>query len=91
MGTIVEMAVSVAQLFSDQFSHTFILTRYVWQSSDVRASIQGLRWYHLPKSQIQNYLILLHCVEKPQILYVAGVKPLNMETCAYVSGAGALS
>ena len=83
LGTIIETEASVIQYSASQ---TLLFICYcIQQSTKVCTSFQELCWYNLPKSEIQNYRILLLCVAKPQILYLAGVKPLNMELCLAVS------
>lgn len=44
-----------------------------------------MKWYLLPTSQAKIYLLFMQNVQQPQILYVAGIKPLNMEICVSVS------
>lgn len=54
------------------------------QSNRVYDAARSFKWYYLPQSEMQNYQILLHSAQQPQILYIAGVFPLNMETCVSV-------
>lgn len=44
------------------------------------------KWYILPRHEQRNYNMLLHYVQHPRAIYIAGIKPLNMETCLAVSG-----
>lgn len=56
------------------------------QSCEVSTSLQRIRWYQLPRGEIRIYQIMLHYVGQPQILYIAGIIPLNVETAVDVSG-----
>lgn len=60
------------------------LSRFLLQSNEIYEAIKAFKWYLLPQKEMQNYLILLHNAQQSKILYVAGILPLNMETCVTV-------
>lgn len=55
------------------------------QSNCIYETLLSFKWYELPPSELQIYSILLHHAQQPQIIYIGGVVPLNMETFLDVS------
>lgn len=56
-----------------------------FQSNRVYEAVKVFEWHLMPFRLITNFQIMLHISQQPQILYVAKVKPLNMETSVAVS------
>lgn len=58
---------------------------YFLQSNRIYQAVTELNWYQLSVKDRKIYLMLLLKAQRPQILYIAGLKPLNMETGLAVS------
>lgn len=55
------------------------------QSNRIYNSLYILEWYRLPLKYQHIYHVLIHKAQRPQLLFIAGIRPLNMETCLSVS------
>lgn len=54
------------------------------QSNHMYDALFSLNWYHLPLEKQRIYQTLLHHSQRPQVIYIAGITALNMETCVSV-------
>lgn len=62
-----------------------ILSLIVEVSSDrIYDALITVKWYNLPSNVMKSYYILLQSAQQRKRLYIAGVIPLNMETCLQV-------
>lgn len=58
---------------------------FVLQNTQIYEDLLTFKWHHLPENYKKHYQILLHHVQQPYTIYVAGVMQLNLETCVSVS------
>lgn len=55
------------------------------QSERIYNGLCTLKWYELPLAEQKMYALLLVHAQEPKVFYLAGVKPLNMDTYTKVS------
>lgn len=84
LGTVVDTSVRLRyELFL--FITSLINFLKSSQSNDIREKISSFDWYLLPKQERRNYAMLLHNSQEYKKLFIAGVSPLNLQTCVSVS------
>lgn len=55
------------------------------QGDGIHESLRVFQWFLLPRNNIQIYQILLHHSQQPNVILLAELRELNMETCLAVS------
>ena len=71
------------QPYTKQCKHFILFPNF--QSAEICNAISTFDWYLLPRTERKIYQLLLHHAQEEQVLYIAGIKPLNMETALAVS------
>lgn len=84
LGTIVDISVCI------DLSHSigeWLIINFLrsLQNDKIYEEVKCFEWYRLTKNGAQMYQFFLNYVQQPQVIYVADVWELNMETCVFVS------
>lgn len=90
LGAIID--VSVRHLVEAFEIHLEINRKYLFfnqflihQSTRILDAVAAFEWYLLPHRERKIYQLFLHHAQQEQVLYIAKIKPLNMETSLSVS------
>lgn len=73
------------ELISAQNFEFALKLELLLQNNKIYDAVKCFDWTRFPKNETQIYQIFLMHVQQPQIIYIAGVWELNMETCVFVS------
>lgn len=78
-GTIVDISVGIVYC-----SHVFNNQNRILQNDKIYGAAKCFEWNRLSRHETHIYQIFLVHVQQPQIIYLADVWELNMDTCVSV-------
>lgn len=86
LGTLVSNSVCFNGNSANHFSfinQTIFFLNF--QSTIISDAVSVLDWHLLTKTELKAYQMFLHYVQQEKIIYILGIRPLNMATSLAVS------